>query len=165
MQVRKPHLSTSDHQVAILLAHLPLHITNTHAQCYLGSSFYWWETADHRSCRIVQNFKPTYRRLLFLEGTYTFWGRPPCPPPPPKPPFRCPHQDKKGTNLLLFQIGIHLHTHEDLKLKCCRVMGQKLRYGRPCTRDLPGIHNWHAQSQIASISSEFHWLSHAGTIL
>jgi hypothetical protein len=25
------------------------------------------------------------------------------PPAPPKPPFRCPHPDKKGTNLLLFK--------------------------------------------------------------
>ena len=32
-------------------------------------------------------------------------------------------------------------------------MGQKLRYKRPCTRDLPGTHNWLAQSHIASISS------------
>jgi len=32
-----------------------------------------------------------------------------------------------GINLLLFQIGIHLHTHQDLKLNFCRVMGQKLR--------------------------------------
>jgi len=61
--------------------------------------------------------------------------------PPPKPPFQCPHPNKKGTNLPLFQIGIHLHTHQDLRLKCCRKMGQKLRYGRPCTRDLPGTHN------------------------
>ena len=67
---------------------------------------------------------------------------------PPEPPFRCPHPDKKGTNLFLFQIGIHLHAHQDLKLKCCRVMGQKLRYGRPCTRDLPGTHNWLAQSTL-----------------
>ena len=49
---------------------------------------------------------------------------PPAPPPPPKPPLWCPHSDKKGTNLLLFQTGIHLHTHQDLNLKCCRVMGQ-----------------------------------------
>ena len=34
-------------------------------------------------------------------------------------------------------------------------MGQKLRYGRPCTRDLPGTHNCFAQSHI---SSEFHYL-------
>ena len=61
-----------------------------------------------------------------LIGTYDFWAGP-SSPPSLKPPFRCPHQDKKGTNLLLFQIGIHLHTHQDLKLKCCRVMGQKLR--------------------------------------
>jgi len=37
-------------------------------------------------------------------------------------------------NLFLFQFCIHLHIHQDLKLKYCRVMGQKLRYGRPCTR-------------------------------
>jgi hypothetical protein len=88
-------------------------------------------------------------RILFGVGTL-------CPPPPPKPPFQCPHPDKKGTNLLLLYAGIHLHIYQDLKLKCCRIMGQKLRYGRPCTRDLPGTHNWHAQSNIASISSEFH---------
>ena len=37
-------------------------------------------------------------------------------------------------------------------------MGQNLRYGRPCTRDLPGTHNWLTQSHIASISSGFHYL-------
>ena len=79
-------------------------------------------------------------------------------PPTPQTPFQCPHPDKKGTNLLLFKFCIHLHTHQDLKLKCCRVMGQKLRYGRPCTQYLPGTHNWLAQSHIASISSKFHYL-------
>jgi hypothetical protein len=74
------------------------------------------------------------RRVFFSY----FWKAPPLfggapPPPPPKLPFLCSHQDKKGTNLLLFLFCIHLHTHLDLKLKCCRVMGQKLRYGRPCT--------------------------------
>jgi len=29
-------------------------------------------------------------------------------------------------------------------------MRQKLRYGRPCTHDLPGTHNWLAQLHIAS---------------
>ena len=102
---------------------------------------------------------------MFGRHVY-FLGLTPLPPnPPPKPPFQCPHQDKKGTNLLLFQTGIHLHTHQDLKMKCCRVMGQKLRYGRPCTRDLPGTHNWLAQSHIASISYELNYESHAGTIL
>ena len=33
-------------------------------------------------------------------------------------------------------------------------MGQKLRYGRPCTRDLPCTHNWLAQSHITFISSD-----------
>jgi hypothetical protein len=28
-----------------------------------------------------------------------------------------------------------------LELKCCRVMGQKLWYGRSCTRYLPGTHS------------------------
>ena len=55
------------------------------------------------------------QEAVFLEGMYSFWG---------------------------FKIGIRLHTHQDLNLKCCRVMGQKLRYGRPCTHDLPGTHNW-----------------------
>jgi hypothetical protein len=76
--------------------------------------------------------------------------------PPPKPPFQCTHPDRKGTNLLLFKFCIHLHTHQDLKLKCCRVMGQKLGYGRPCTHDLLGTQNWLAQPHIAFISSEFH---------
>jgi hypothetical protein len=44
-------------------------------------------------------------------------------------------------------------------------MGQKLRYGGPCTHDLPGTHNWLAQPHNAFIPSKFHWLSHAGTIL
>ena len=39
--------------------------------------------------------------------------------PPPNPTFRCPHPDKKGTNLLLFQMGIHLHIHHNLILTCC----------------------------------------------
>ena len=102
--------------------------------------------------------------VLFLKGTYTFWA-PLRDHPPPKPSFQCPHQTKKGTDMLLSEFCIHLHTHQDLKLKCCRVMGQKLRYGRPCTHDLPGTHDWLAQPHIAFISSEFHWLSYAGTIL
>ena len=92
---------------------------------------------------------------LFILGRHVpFWGWTPLwSHPPLKPPFQCSHPDKKGTNLLLFQIGIHLHKNQDLKLKCCRVMGQKLRYGRSCTHNLPGTHNWLAQSHIASISS------------
>ena len=94
------------------------------------------------------------------------WGRHPWGTThPPKSPFLYPHQTKKSTNLLHFSFVIHLHTNQDLKLKCCRTMGQKQRYGRPCTHDLPGTHNWLAQPHIASISSEFHWLSRAGTIL
>ena len=98
------------------------------------------------------------RRLkICLDRHATFLGWTPLTHhPPPNPPFWCPHPNKKGTNLPLFQLGIHLHIHQDLKQKCCRVMGQKLRYRRPCTRDLPGTHNWLAQSHIASISSEFH---------
>ena len=48
---------------------------------------------------------------------------------PPQTPLQCPHQTKKGTNLLHYEFCIH----QDLKLKCCRVIGQKLRHGRPCT--------------------------------
>ena len=74
--------------------------------------------------------------------------------PPPTHPFRCPHPHKKGTNLLLFQIGIHLHTHQDLNLKCRRGMGQLLRYRRPCPNDSPGtgLHG----STLLSVS-EFHY--------
>jgi len=64
---------------------------------------------------------------LFILGRHVpFWGWTPLwSHPPLKPPFQCSHPDKKGTNLLLFKICIHLHTHQDLKLKC-RVLGQKL---------------------------------------
>ena len=100
------------------------------------------------------------------EWTSTlFFGLGALDPPPPIPITQCPPPDKKGTNLLLFQIGIHPHTHQDLKLKCCRVMGQKTRYRRPCTHDLLGTHNWLAQSHIASVFSDFHWIFHTGTIL
>jgi len=119
-----------------------------------------------RACECVCNYALTQEAVfLFLGHVYFLGWTPLRDHPPPKPPFQFPHPNKKGTNLLLFQIGIHLHTHQDLKLTCCRVMGQKPRYRRPCTRDLLGTHNWLAQSHIASISSEFHWIFHAGTIL
>ena len=94
--------------------------------------------------------------VIFGQALILFGVDTPRDRPPPKPPFQRPHPNKKGTNLLFFQIGIHLHTHQDLELKHCRVMGQKLRHGCPCTRDLPGTHNWLAQPHIASILSEFH---------
>ena len=103
---------------------------------------------------VKNHYSPRRRQKEnFGQARMIFGLDPPPPPLPPKPPFRCPHQDKKGINLLLFQLGIHLHTHQDLKLKCSRVMGQKLRCGRPCTRDLPSTQKWLAQSHIASISS------------
>ena len=49
---------------------------------------------------------------------------PPDPPTPPTPPFRCPHPDKKGTNLLLFKFCIHLHTHQDPQLKFAELWGK-----------------------------------------
>ena len=85
------------------------------------------------------------RRVFFLLRHVYFLGWTPLRDPPPQTPLPVPHPNKKGTNLLLFEAGIHLHTHQDLKLKCCRVMGQKLRYGRPCTRDhqapITGLHS------------------------
>jgi len=86
---------------------------------------------------------PLYQEVFNFFGRHVYFlgWTPLRDHPPPKPPFRCPHPDKKGTNLLPFQVGIHLHIHQDLKLKCCRVMWPKLRYGRPCTHDLPGNHN------------------------
>ena len=83
--------------------------------------------------------------MFFLLRHVYFLGWTPLRDPPPQTPLPVPHPNKKGTNLLLFEAGIHLHTHQDLKLKCCRVMGQKLRYGRPCTRDhqapITGLHS------------------------
>ena len=92
------------------------------------------------------------QEVFYLGHVYFLGWTPLRDHPPPKPPSQCPHQTKKGTNLLLFKFCIHLQTHQDLKLECCRVMGQKLRYGRPYTHDLPGTHNWLAQPHIASIS-------------
>ena len=98
---------------------------------------------------------PCCRRVF----NFNFWKV--CPisrvdhpegPPTPQTPFQCPHPDKKGTILLLLEFCVHLHTHQYLKLKCCIVMGQKLRYGRSCTHNPSGTHNWLAQSHIASIS-------------
>ena len=69
---------------------------------------------------------------------------------PKKTPHYCSPWDEKGTILLLFKFCIHLHTYQDMQLKWCRVMGQKLRYGRPCTHDLPSTHNSLTQPHIAS---------------
>ena len=74
-------------------------------------------------------------------------GGPKRPPPPPTQ--YCSPWDEKGAILLLFKFCIHLHTYPDLQLKWYRVMGQKLRYGRPCTHDLPSTHNWLTQPHIA----------------
>ena len=41
------------------------------------------------------------RLFIYLEGTCNFWT--PLRDPSPKPPIQCPHQTKKGTNLLLFE--------------------------------------------------------------
>ena len=102
------------------------------------------------STRSVFNFYTWKARILFGVDT-------PEGPPTPQTPLPCPHPDKKCTKLLLFEICIHLHhNHQDLKLECCRVEGQKLRYGFPCTHDLPGTHNWLAQPHIASNSLKFH---------
>jgi len=74
-------------------------------------------------------------------------GDPKRPPTPPTPQY-CSLWDEKGTILPHFNFCIH--TYQDMQLKWCRVMGQKLRYGRPCTHDLPSTHNWLTQPHIAS---------------
>jgi len=135
-----------------------------------------WGSAQSMCVDAAQHHNPLdYTRLfliVMLEAvekkwtcTPNFWAGPPWPTTHPLNPLPVPPPRQKGYQSALFSLGTHLHTHQDLKLKCCRVMGQKLRYRRPCTCDLPGTHNWLAQSHIASISSEFHWLFHAGTIL
>ena len=86
----------------------------------------------------------------------TFGLDPPEGPSPPPTPTHYLYQGKKGTILLLFKSYIRLHTYYDLKLKRCRVLGQKLRCGRPCTHILPGTHNWLAHPHNASNSFKFH---------
>jgi hypothetical protein len=76
-------------------------------------------------------------------------GGPKRPPTHPHPPL-LPAWDEKGTILLIFNFCIHLQTYQDMQLKWCRVMGQKLKYGRPCTHDLSSTHNWLTQPHIAS---------------
>jgi len=71
------------------------------------------------------------------------------PKRPPTPQY-CSPWDEKGTILLLFNFCIHLHTYQDMQLKWYSVIGQKLRYRRPCTHDLPSTHNWLTQPHIAS---------------
>ena len=93
--------------------------------------------------QLVHNFLSQLNTRLFLSSggdMYTFWGGPPEGPPPLTPLLAPPPKQKGYRYSAPFQIGIHLHTHQDLKLKCCRFMGQKLRYGRPCTRDLHTRH-------------------------
>ena len=96
--------------------------------------------------------KTIHNRILYdLTRRLLFFGFLPLSDhPPPKPPFQCPHPNKNVIILLLYDFCIHLHTHQDLKLQYRRVMGQKLRYGRPCPHDSPGTHNWLAQLHIAS---------------
>ena len=65
--------------------------------------------------------------FVFGRHVYFLGWTPPRDHPPSNHLIQYPHPDRKGTNLLLFLFCIHLHTHQDLKLKCCRVMGQKLR--------------------------------------
>ena len=130
--------------------YMPLYIEDDASPLYLDRAKY---SMIALICRRLNNSLPQH--LLFLnihrrlqkKRHVLFLGQTPLPVPPP---------GKKGTNLLFFQIGIHLHTHQDLNLECCRVIGQKLRYRRPCTRELPGTHKWLAQSHFASISSKFH---------
>ena len=76
---------------------------------------------------------------LFLEG-----GRwlTPLPSLPPLNPLPVPPPKQKGYQSAPFSNWHHLHTHQDPELKCCIAIRQKLRYGRPCTRDVPGTHNW-----------------------
>ena len=67
---------------------------------------------------------------LFFEGRHVQkLGRTPSGDPlTQKSPFLKPFSDKKGTNLLLFEFCIHLHTHQSQKMICWVDMGQKLRW-------------------------------------
>ena len=101
-------------------------------------------------------------RRVFL-GKFLWWN--PRGPPTPQTPLPVLPPRQKGCQSAPFYKLHPSVPHQDLKVKCCRVMGQTLRYGRPCTHDLPGTHNWLAQPHIAFISSDLYRLSHAGTSL
>ena len=73
--------------------------------------------------------------LIFWKARVLFGLDPPAPPPL-NPPSGAPSRTNREP-ICFFKIGIHLHTHQDLKLKYSRVMGQILRYGRPCTSGRP----------------------------
>ena len=100
-----------------------------------------------------------------VDGGAKILGWTPLTPPPPKPPFRCPHPDKKGTILLLYQIGIHLHSHHNQIFTCCRVMGQKLRRGTLAYMTCQAPTSSLKHPQIAFLSSAFNCASCVGTIL
>eukprot|EP00983_Pelagomonas_calceolata_P001597 53467-Pelagomonas_calceolata.AAC.3 len=70
-----------------------------------------------------------------------------------------------GTNLLLFQFSIHLHTQHNEKLIRGKVMGQKLSSGRPYIPALPGTHNWLVCPQTALLSSPSNNALYVVTIL
>ena len=69
---------------------------------------------------------------MFFRKARPLFGVDPSDGPPPQTPLPVPSPRQKGYQPAPFEFCIHLHTHQDLK--CCRVLGQKVRYGRPCTR-------------------------------
>ena len=108
---------------------------------------------------------------MLLTGGCLFWmtriffGVDTPEGPPPQKPLPVPPPKQKGYQSAPFSNKHPSAYSSRPKTEVLQSYGAKLRYGRPWTRDLPGTYNWLAQSHNTSISSDFHWLSHAGTIL
>jgi len=111
---------------------------------------------SHQSCRL--NYQALYRRQeKNYEGNmYYFWDGPPNPPPTPQTPLPMPPPGQKGYQSAPFTNRLPSAYSSRPEIDVLQSYGAKTRYGRPCTHDQPGTHNWLAQSHIASISSEFH---------
>ena len=77
---------------------------------------------------------------------------PSAPPPTPQGPNHWLHPEKR-VPICSFSNS----ASSGILIKSCRVMGQKLRCGRPGTHDLPSTHKWLKSPHTASTSSESHW--------
>jgi len=124
----------------------------------------WRVEEAHELQRKLSKF--WWNQVYFGKGMSTFWGGPlRGTTRPPNPPSCAPTQTKRVPICSFLNSASICILNQIWNWIFAKLRGKKLRYGCPCTHDLPGNHNWLAQPHIASISSELHWLFHAGTIL
>jgi len=93
----------------------PHHLRNGRAQLELSDSVPSLQPHTFSFSLIIWGVFLLPAQEFFLEGKSNFWGGPLYlrdRRPPTKPPSSAPTQtDKKGTDLLLFEFCIPLHTH------------------------------------------------------